>query len=151
MAATPEPGAVPPIEPAPAAGPPAASSATPPPPPPPVPVPPPPAAGAPRVDPYAATTPYPAPAPYAPGQTAYYAQAPYNTLAIVGFVLAFFVSLAAIVCGHIALSQIKRTGERGHGLALAAVIIGYAGVAFWLLYIVFIVVFVVATASTTSY
>jgi hypothetical protein len=69
----------------------------------------------------------------------------------VGFVLAFFVSLAAIVCGHIALSQIKRTGERGHGLALAAVIIGYAGVAFWLLYIVFIVVFVVATASTTSY
>jgi O-antigen/teichoic acid export membrane protein len=38
-------------------------------------------------------------------------------------------SIAAIVCGHIARSQIKRTGEQGAGMALAGLIIGYLGVA----------------------
>lgn len=54
---------------------------------------------------------------------------PYNTLAIVGFVLVWFTVILGIVFGHIALSQIKRTGERGHGLALAAVIIGWVELA----------------------
>ena len=67
--------------------------------------------------------------PYAPVR-------PTNTLAIVAFILAFFVSVAAIVCGHIALSQIKRTGEAGHGFALAAVIIGYVSVGLALIFIV---------------
>lgn len=51
----------------------------------------------------------------------------YNTLSIVAFVLAFFVSIAAVVIGHIALSQIKRTNERGWGLAVAALCLGYGG------------------------
>lgn len=51
----------------------------------------------------------------------------YNTLAVVAFILAFFVSIAAVVLGHIALSQIKRTNERGWGLAVAALCLGYAG------------------------
>jgi peptidyl-prolyl cis-trans isomerase B (cyclophilin B) len=51
-----------------------------------------------------------------------------NTLAIVAFVLSFFASVPAIVCGHIALSQIKRTRESGWGLAVAALILGYIGV-----------------------
>lgn len=51
--------------------------------------------------------------------------APWNTLAIIAFVSAFFVFIVAIILGHTALVQIRRTGERGHGLALAAVIIGY--------------------------
>ena len=42
-------------------------------------------------------------------------------------VSAFFVSLAAIITGHIALSQIKKTGEQGRGLAIAGLIIGYIG------------------------
>ncbi|WP_081710122.1 DUF4190 domain-containing protein [Arthrobacter sp. 35W] len=53
---------------------------------------------------------------------------PTNTLAIVSFVLAFFVSIAAIVTGHIALNQIKRTGEGGRGLAIAGLVIGYVSV-----------------------
>ncbi len=48
-----------------------------------------------------------------------------NPLAIVALIAAFVVPLAGIICGHIALSQIKRTGERGHGLALAGTILGY--------------------------
>ncbi|MGH1550291.1 DUF4190 domain-containing protein [Leifsonia poae] len=34
-----------------------------------------------------------------------------NALAIVAFVCSFVVALAGIICGHIALSQIKRTGR----------------------------------------
>ena len=37
------------------------------------------------------------------------------------------MSLAAIITGHIALSQIKKTGEQGRGLAIAGLIIGYIG------------------------
>ncbi|MBX3094321.1 MAG: DUF4190 domain-containing protein [Cryobacterium sp.] len=52
-----------------------------------------------------------------------------NTLAIAAFVLAFFVSIAAVVLGHIALSQIRRTNEQGWGLAYAGVFLGYLGLA----------------------
>ena len=52
-----------------------------------------------------------------------------NILAIVSLVSAFFIGLVAIITGHIALSQIKRTGESGRGLALAGLIIGYVSVA----------------------
>ena len=75
-----------------------------------------------------APNPYAAAPQYAGGQ--YGAAAPgsqYNVLAIVSLVSAFFVSLAAIITGHIALSQIKRTGENGRGLAIAGLVIGYVG------------------------
>jgi len=55
-----------------------------------------------------------------PAQT----QQKYNTLAIVGFVLSFFVSLAGVICCAIALSQISKRGERGRGLAVAGLVIG---------------------------
>jgi hypothetical protein len=43
-------------------------------------------------------------------------------------------AIAGIVCGHLALSKIGRTpGLQGHGLAVAGLIIGYSGIAFWLL------------------
>lgn len=51
-----------------------------------------------------------------------------NTLAIVSLVTSLLgIGLAGIICGHIALGQIKRTREQGYGLALAGLIIGYAG------------------------
>ncbi len=46
-----------------------------------------------------------------------------NILAIVGFVLSFFVSIAGLVCSIIARKQIKETGEGGSGFALAGIII----------------------------
>ena len=58
--------------------------------------------------------------------------------------------MAGIVCGHIALSQIKRTGEGGRGLAIAALIIGYAFTAFWIIYFVVIIVIIVAAAASGS-
>lgn len=74
---------------------------------------------------------------YPPAQTT-------NVLAIVGFVASFFVGLAGIICGHIALSQIRRTGEKGRGLALAATIIGYVQVALWFLWIAAVILIAVA-------
>ena len=59
-----------------------------------------------------------------------YATAPRtNTLAVVSFVSAFFVSLAAIITGHIALAQIRARGEAGRGLAIAGLVLGYVGLA----------------------
>jgi len=43
----------------------------------------------------------------------------------VGFILAFFVNLVGVILGFVALSQIKRTGEQGRGLAIAAIVIGF--------------------------
>jgi hypothetical protein len=51
--------------------------------------------------------------------------APYNTLAAVALALSFVTIIGGIVCGHVALSQIARTGERGRWLALLALVIGY--------------------------
>lgn len=62
--------------------------------------------------------------------------APWNPLAIIGFVLAFVVPPGAIVCGHIARRQIRTTGEQGDGLALAGLILGYAFTAFIVLFVI---------------
>ncbi|MCU1514184.1 MAG: hypothetical protein JWO10_1274 [Microbacteriaceae bacterium] len=66
-----------------------------------------------------------------------------NTLSIIALIAAFVVPLAGIIIGHIALGQIKRTGEAGHGLALWGTILGYV---FTGLYILFIILAVVAAA-----
>jgi Domain of unknown function (DUF1707)/Domain of unknown function (DUF4190) len=45
-------------------------------------------------------------------------------------------TIPAIVCGHMARSQIKRTGEQGAGLALAGLILGWATVILGIILIV---------------
>ena len=79
----------------------------------------------------------PAPAYGAPGATPAYDQptgGKTNTLAIVSLVASLIglVSgigfIVGIICGHISLSQIKKTGEQGRGLAIAGLIIGYVGI-----------------------
>jgi Domain of unknown function (DUF4190) len=49
-----------------------------------------------------------------------------NVLAIIALILGIVIPIGGIICGPIALSQIKRTGEAGRGLALAGLIIGIA-------------------------
>ena len=90
---------------------------------------------------YDAQQPYGTHQPYGtqPGSPYPYAYAPEprtNVLAIISLVSAFFVSLAAVITGHIALAQIKRTGENGRGLALAGLIIGYVGIAAGVLFVI---------------
>lgn len=72
-------------------------------------------------------TPYPGDFGYAAG-----AQGGTNTLAIISLVssivglLCGIGSIIGIVCGAVALNQIKRTREGGHGLAIAGIVIGVA-------------------------
>jgi hypothetical protein len=72
----------------------------------------------------------PPPPPPSRATAALPAAARTNTLAIVSLVSALVLpglgSLAAIVLGHVALGQIRTSGEQGRGMALAGLILGYA-------------------------
>lgn len=73
------------------------------------------------------------PAPVAPPTTLAYT----NTFALVSIITAFLAPIAAIIFGHMALGQIKRTGDAGRGLALTGLIIGYAYFVMIALFIIF--------------
>ncbi|WP_051973549.1 DUF4190 domain-containing protein [Cryobacterium sp. MLB-32] len=76
---------------------------------------------------------------------------PFNVLSIVSFVSAFVVSLAAVICGHIALSQIKKTGERGRGFAIAGLVLGYIGLVSGIIAIILFFVFLSILATNPNY
>ena len=99
----------------------------------------------------------PAPNSPQPPQPQPYASAPYgtpaygprtNTLAIVALILGLTVPIGGIIAGHIALGQIKRTGEAGHGLAQAGLILGYVFTSLLVLYIIGVIVFAIFAIST---
>jgi hypothetical protein len=56
-------------------------------------------------------------------------------------------TIPAVVCGHMARSQIRRTGEQGAGMALAGLILGWIGVGFTVLVLIIAVLAVVAVSS----
>jgi Domain of unknown function (DUF4190) len=71
-----------------------------------------------------------------------------NTMAILALVFGILVAPLGLVFGFVARSQIKKTGEDGDGLALAGIIIGGIFTLLFIAYIVFIIIFVTAVAST---
>ncbi|MGO4782401.1 DUF4190 domain-containing protein [Cryobacterium sp. W22_MBD10_FK3] len=93
--------------------------------------------------PYGAPAPHGAAAPYTVGAVAPRT----NTLAIVSLVTGFCCSIAAVVTGHIALGQIKRTGEAGRGLAIAGLVLGYASIAITTLLLILALVFAAAVSA----
>ena len=77
-----------------------------------------------------------------------------NVLAIVSLVTSILlVHLVGVVTGHIALSQIKKTGESGRGLAIAGLILGYIGlvVGILLFFFVFLGVLLAGGGSMTNF
>ena len=62
---------------------------------------------------------------------------------------AWFV--VGVVTGHIALEQIKRTGEDGRGLALAGAIVGWASLGFLVLGVILLAVFLPVFIANLSY
>lgn len=70
----------------------------------------------------AAAPPYPGPYPYPPYP---YPPRRTNAMAIASLVCAFVFAPLAILFGHLSLSQIKRSGEEGRGMAIAGLVIGY--------------------------
>jgi hypothetical protein len=85
----------------------------------------------------AAPSPAPTPtvvAPAAPART--------NALAIVSFVTSLIgMGLVGVICGHISLSQIRKSLEAGRGLAIAGLIIGYLELLGALIIIVLLAIF----------
>jgi hypothetical protein len=51
--------------------------------------------------------------------------ADYNTFAVLSPIFAVVVPPAGVALGHLALPQIRRTGERGRAAAIAGLVIGY--------------------------
>ena len=47
-----------------------------------------------------------------------------------------FAAVPAVILGHLARQQIRRTGERGEGMAIAGLVLGYLGMACWALFLV---------------
>ena len=63
---------------------------------------------------------------------------PTNGMAIASLIcgLAFGVgAIPAVILGHLAHGQIKRNGERGEGLAIAGLVLGYLWLSLWTLII----------------
>jgi hypothetical protein len=59
-------------------------------------------------------------------------------------------SIVAVVTGHIARRQIKRTGEQGAGFALAGLILGYVGLGLMVLGIAGFAIFVFGFSGTIA-
>jgi hypothetical protein len=107
-----------------------------------------------------AQQPYPSQYPQQPmaGYPPAYPAAPMAAPSTNGFAIASLVcsiigiSLLGVIFGHVALSQINRSGgmSQGKGLAIAGLIIGYIGIAFALLWIVFFIIAAIAAGGTTT-
>ncbi|QIM18168.1 DUF4190 domain-containing protein [Leucobacter coleopterorum] len=74
-----------------------------------------------------------------------------NTFALVSIILAFISPIAAIVFGHLSLSQIKRTGDAGRGMALTGLIIGYVYAVSIVFFVIAYVGLIVALVGSASY
>jgi hypothetical protein len=70
------------------------------------------------------------------------APAPVNIIAIFSFVLACIASPLAALFGHVALRQLRTSGERGISLARIATVLGYV----WLVIVVLVVAWVLIGA-----
>jgi len=92
--------------------------------------------------------PYPAPGPYPYAPYGYYPSPPTSTLAILALVFAFVIPPAGLVLGIVGLRQISRTGEGGRGMAIAGVAVGGVFTAFFVIYLVLVIVFLASAASS---
>lgn len=87
-----------------------------------------------------------------PGYYGYPGYSPYppppptrtNGLAVASLVCAFLFFPLGIVFGHVSLSQIKRTREGGHGLAVAGLVISYVAAVLTVIAVVATIVFAAA-------
>jgi Domain of unknown function (DUF4190) len=82
--------------------------------------------------------PYPTQAP-SPQYAGYPQPRPTNGMAIASLVASLLVAPLGIIFGHISLSQIKRSGEDGKGLAIAGLVIGYLATVGAIIGLIFVV------------
>src|ERR1700692_2932478 len=80
-----------------------------------------------------------------------FGQSTTNGLAIASMVLGIvwiygIGAILALIFGYRARGQIKRNGQRGGGMAIAGIVLGWVGVAG----LIFVIIFVVAAANSTA-
>jgi hypothetical protein len=76
--------------------------------------------------------------------------AKWNVLSIVSLATSIlWLSLVGIITGHIALNQIKKTGEQGNVLAIIGLVLGYLGFLgfFIALFAVLLPIFLISAGS----
>jgi len=83
------------------------------------------------------------------------ARPPYDGLAITSFILgvlwlSWLGSIVAVILGHIALRNIRRTHASGRGLAIAGLILGYIGLSTLALFILFAIIGAVSGSGSGS-
>lgn len=102
---------------------------------------------------------YPPPGPYGAAAPYPYAQQKTNTLAIVSLIaslvgivgiLPFIGSLVGVITGHMSLNQLKTSGEKGRGLALAGTIVGWVGLTFTIIIGIIIIFAIVYSAQNNT-
>ncbi len=81
-----------------------------------------------------------------PGYPGYPMQRPTNGFAIASLVLGILIivswgltGILALIFGYIARKQIRERGEGGAGLAVAGIVLGWVGVAFLAIFVVFVI------------
>jgi hypothetical protein len=56
---------------------------------------------------------------------------------VLGIICAYWIgSILAVIFGHIALSQIERSGQQGRGMAIAGLVLGYVWIAVGIILII---------------
>jgi hypothetical protein len=75
-----------------------------------------------------------------------------NGLAIASLVLGLLclptggtLAVPAVVCGHLARTQIRKTGEEGDGMATAGLVIGWLSIAGWAMFLLLLTATVVGS------
>lgn len=89
-----------------------------------------------------------------PQQGAYPSARPTNVLGVITLVLGVLgFAIVPVITGHIALAQIKKSGEEGRGITMAGLILGYIGLAGYVLAALFFfgVLFLGAVGAIGSY
>jgi hypothetical protein len=79
-----------------------------------------------------------APAPYQAGYYPPLVMHKTNGLAVGALVcgiIPFFGGIPAVILGHMARGQIRKSGDRGDGMAVAGLVLGYLWVSLWVLII----------------
>ncbi len=75
-----------------------------------------------------------------------------NGLAIASLICGILgTSLVAVILGHIALSQIKKTGQEGRGMAIAGLVLGYLALVVSVIAVIFLLVATSQLGSSTYY
>lgn len=76
---------------------------------------------------------------------------PTNTMAIVAFVGSFVFAPMGAILGHLALREIRRTGQDGRGLTIAALVLSYASMAAVLIFVLWAYLSIRSLGQTYGY